>query len=160
MRKILFILFAAFAFVACDKENTGVRDVPGVGDKSYIECKLEPQSVTIPAEGGTFTVKSNIPTHIVSCGFSASKNSSMDLAFGTGSKSIPIAFPYIYEPKHPSLPYGPDFEIFKGSYYIEQIDATTFNIAITPPAGYDGISFAFFPIGGMYYGQSLNVVVK
>ena len=43
---------------------------------------------------------------------------------------------------------------------IEQIDATTFNITVMPPDGYDGVSLLFIPEGGLKYGQSLNIKIE
>ena len=152
MKKILFFIFAALAFVACDKEKEDNR--------VFVRCELNPQAITLPAGGGTFTIKANTPAYIASCGFEASENIYKDLGFGTGTLSIPTSFPHIYEPKQPQLPSTPDFAAFEGTYHIEQIDATTFNITVMPPDGYDGVSLLFIPEGGLKYGQSLNIKIE
>lgn len=150
MKNILIKLLAIFFLISCNKEDSRV----------FVKCELNPQAITLPAEGGIFTIKANTPAYIASCGFEASENIYKDLGFGTGTLSIPTSFPHIYEPKQPQLPSTPDFAVFKGAYHIEQIDATTFNITVTPPDGYDGVSLLFIPEGGLKYGQSLNIKIE
>ena len=60
MRKILFVMFAALAFVACDKEE---------GKKYYLP-QMEPQIIScLDNSGMSFEIKSDIPSKFKFVGY-------------------------------------------------------------------------------------------
>ena len=156
MKRIIFVLMVALAFVACQKGNEEEPNQP-----HYTKCELTPMQITVPAEGGTFTVKSNIPSYVASCGVVSSVNPSNNLGFGSGTTSIPDLFPHLYESKRLDFLKFPEYSIFKDVYHIKQIDATTYNVTIKPVEGYDGIDLLLLPEeGGGFYGNNLHITIE
>ena len=155
MKKILFVLMAALAFVACQKGNEDEPNQP-----HYTKCELTPMQITVPAEGGTFTVKTNTPAYVAMFGAKDANRIYEDVGFAAGiQQGIPLTFPIIYEPTKKIIP-SSYFETFEGTYYIEQVNATTFNITVLPPKGYSDMIFAFLPEGGANFGQALNIKIE
>ena len=149
MRKILFILFAALALVACEKEE----------NISYEKCEVMPEILTIPAEGGTFTVRTNVPSYIFSGAYKSSEHPTTDFGFGLRS-FFPSSYPYVYDSKKNPLFNFEDLAMLKDVYYIEQVDATTFKFTIKPPVGYDRIDLGFIPEGGIEYANKLYIIIR
>ena len=149
MRKILFILFAALVFVACNKEEV-----------SYVKCELMPEILTLPAEKETtFTVRASVPAFIFTCAYESSDDPITNFAYSLRS-FIPSSYPYVYDSKkHPLLDGVTRWEMFRDVYCIEQVDETTFKFTVKPPKGYDRIEFLFIPEGGLKYSNNLYVII-
>lgn len=152
MRKLIIAMLAALAFVACEKEEE-VR-------KSYVQCELTPQTISIPSEGGSFTVEANAPSFVGLCGFKLADSPDGGGGFGTGVTTVPTDFPQIYDAEYPNLPPFDVYPMFEGSYHIEQVDATTFNFTLLPPEGCTNFMFTFFVEGGAHLNRTLLVSVE
>ena len=139
MKRILFILFAALTLAACQKEEAE-KPTP-------IKCELDIKTITLPSEGGTFIVKTNVPSFVGMYGYGAIPGTDQQsIGFATGVKDLPTKFPKIYEPKGIQIP--PSYrEYFYGSYRIIQTDATTSEVSVWLPEEYNSVSFRFIPEG-------------
>ena len=91
MKKLLFVLFAALAFVACEKENGEIA-----GSVSPTKITLTPN--VFNAEAGTIIkIKTPVPTYNA-CYFDEGNKS-----YDTGVEKIPVVYPSTYENDYYSL---------------------------------------------------------
>lgn len=122
MRKILFVLFAALAFVACDKDGAIINNE----DQTRVEKELpmlinpprvynSPQEVNCNKNGATFTVKTQLPAiHYRTLVSLDNQCNTMDCEFENTEM--------------PKMPYEIDRKLYK----LTQIDNCTFEITIKP----------------------------
>lgn len=92
MKKILFILFAALAFVACEKD--GESGKANSSPRSFIS----PKDIDTNAKAGTvFKFKTVMPT------YNDSYRDGDGIKYDTGINKIPVAYPSTYENDYYSL---------------------------------------------------------
>ena len=90
MKKILFILFAALAFVACDKEENS--------NTSFVRTRFHLENSEYNAEAGTVI---KVKTPMPSCNMFY--NDELGEEYKTGVEKIPTVFPSSYENDYYSL---------------------------------------------------------
>ena len=92
MKKLLFVLFAALAFVACEKEEESGK--ANSSPRSFIS----PKDIDTNAKAGTiFKFKTVVPT------YHDSYRDGEGVSYDTGIEKIPAAYPSTYENDYYSL---------------------------------------------------------